>query len=147
VLVSDKIFAQFMQGPEEICELFHGYTYSGHPVASAAGLATLQTYQHDQLFDVALNLESYWENAAHALKDSPHVIDVRNIGMLAAIELQPRADTPAARALEVFQKCFDKGVLVRNIGSTIALSPPLIITQEQIDTLFQTIGEVLQSIA
>ncbi len=125
-------------------ELFHGYTYTGHPVAAAAGLATLEVYKEEGLFDRAAELSGYWENALHSFKDARHVIDVRNIGMIGAIELEPRPRKPTERAYDAFVKCFEKGVLIRVTGDIIALSPPLIIEKAQIDEIFETLRDVLQ---
>ncbi len=127
-------------------EFFHGYTYSAHPLATAAILATLEIYEREQLFERARALSPYLENAAHQLKGRPHVIDIRNIGLVAGIELESRPQAPGARAAEAFQKCFDKGVLIRYTGDTIAISPPLIVTEEQIDQIFDTLAEVLTTI-
>ncbi len=128
-------------------ELFHGYTYSGHPLACAAGLAALDVYAEEGLFARASALEPVFEEAAHSLAGAPHVIDVRNIGMVAGIELAPRPGQPTARAVEAFARCFDQGVLIRTTGDTIAVSPPLIIEAEEIGRLFETIGAVLREIA
>ena len=127
-------------------ELFHGYTYSGHPVATAAAEATLGLYHEEKLFERARELAPYFENAVHALKGSRHVIDIRNYGMMAGIELDPRPGKPGARAFEVFLRCFEKGVLIRVTGDIIALSPPLIIEKAQIDQLADTIAGVLKTI-
>ncbi len=127
-------------------ELFHGYTYSGHPVATAAAEATLGLYHEEKLFERARELAPYFENAVHALKGSRHVIDIRNYGMMAGIELDPRPGKPGARAFEVFLRCFEKGVLIRVTGDIIALSPPLIIEKAQIDQLADTIASVLKTI-
>jgi beta-alanine--pyruvate transaminase len=144
VFVRDEIFESFMRGPDGI-EFFHGYTYSGHPLACAAGLGTLDTYEEEDLFARGAALHPYWENAAHALKGSRHVIDVRNCGLIAGIELEPRSGAPGRRAYEVFLKAFEAGVLIRVTGDIIALSPPLIVEKAQIDRLFQTIRDALQS--
>jgi beta-alanine--pyruvate transaminase len=127
-------------------ELFHGYTYSGHPLACAAGLATLDVYGEENLFDRANSLAPYWEDAVHSLAGKRHVIDIRNLGLVAAIELQPRENAPGRRATEVFQTCFDEGLLVRVTGDVVALSPPLIIEKPQIDFLVGKLGEVLDRI-
>src|SRR5262249_36717955 len=123
---------------------FHGYTYSGHPLAAAAGLAALDTYREESLFERAQSLSPRFEEAAHALKSARHVIDVRNIGMMAAIELEPRPNAPGARAPATLHSCFDEGGLGRVTGDTIALSPPLIISEAQIDEIFGKIGDVLK---
>jgi beta-alanine--pyruvate transaminase len=146
VFVRDSIYEAFMQGPEGI-ELFHGYTYSGHPLACAAGIGTLETYEEEGLLTRAASLEPYWEAAAHALKGARHVVDIRNCGLIAAIELEPRAGAPGRRAYEAFVKAFESGVLIRVTGDIIALSPPLIIEKGQIDHLFQTVREVLEAVA
>ncbi|HEY2027339.1 MAG TPA: aspartate aminotransferase family protein [Gemmatimonadaceae bacterium] len=124
-------------------EFFHGYTYSGHPLACAAALATLDIYERENLFARAASLEQYWEDAAHALRGKRHVIDVRNIGLVAAIELAPRAGAAGARGYETFVKCFERGLLMRVTGDVIALSPPLIVEKEQIDRMFEMISSVL----
>ncbi|HEY1447839.1 MAG TPA: aspartate aminotransferase family protein [Caulobacteraceae bacterium] len=128
-------------------ELFHGYTYSGHPLAAAAGLATLEVYAEEGLFARAAQLAPYWEDAVHSLKDASHVIDIRNLGLVGAVELAPRDGAPGARAGEVFQRGFEKGVLVRYTGETIALTPPLIIDKSQIDEVVGTLAEVIARVA
>ena len=143
VIVSGKVFDAFMSGPADVPELMHGYTYSGHPLACAAGIATLDTYEQDGLFDRAAGTAKTWEAAAHALKDAPHVIDIRNIGLLGAIELAPRAGAPGTRAQAVVKHCFEKGVLVRPNGDALVLSPPLIISDGEIDRIFSTIRDAL----
>jgi beta-alanine--pyruvate transaminase len=145
VFVSKTIYDQFMQGPDGI-ELFHGYTYSGHPVACAAGLATLGIYERDGLLTRAKSLSRYWEDAAHSLKGSPSLIDIRNYGLIAALEFEPIPGKPGARAFEIYLKCFEKGLLVRQTGDIIALSPPLIIERAQIDQIFGTLAQVLKSL-
>ncbi len=127
-------------------ELFHGYTYSGHPLASAAGLATLDLYARDGLFERANELAAYWEEAAHSLKGRRHIIDIRTTGLVAGIELDPRGGAPTARAMELFHACFDNGLLVRATGDIIALSPPLIVERPQIDEMFGKIGDLLDHI-
>ena len=144
VLVRKPIYDAFMQGPDYAIELPHGYTYSGHPLACAAGLATLEVYQEEALFQRAGVLASYWESAVHSLKGLPHVIDLRNLGLLAGVELESRPGRPSERAFEGFLKCFEKGALVRVTGDIIALSPPLIIEKAQIDQLFSIMAEVLK---
>ena len=143
VLVSKAVYDTFMQGPDGI-ELFHGYTYSAHPVACAAGLATLEIYRREGLLTRARTLAAKWEDAAHALKGLPHVIDVRNYGLILGLELAPIAGKPGARAFEVYTKCFERGLLVRQTADILALSPPLIVTAEQIDEMFGTLSEVLR---
>ncbi len=146
VLCSAKIHDVFMTGPEHLIELFHGYTYSGNPIASAAGLATLETYQDEGLFENAANLSSYWEDAMHSLRGLPHVIDIRNMGLIGAVELEPMADEPTKRAFQAFLDAYDQGLLIRTTGDIIALSPPLMINKQQIDELFETLSSVLKGL-
>jgi beta-alanine--pyruvate transaminase len=146
VIVSGKVYEALMSGPENSIELFHGYTYSAHPLACAAALATLDVYQDLGLFERARRIASSWENAAHALKGAPHIIDIRNIGLLAAIDLSPRADAPGARGTECANRCFEDGILIRGSGDTLLLSPPLIIAEEQIEAIFSAIGRALLAI-
>jgi len=143
VLLSKAIYEAFMQGPDGI-ELFHGYTYSAHPAACAAGLATLGLYEREGLLTRAASLGKYWEDAAHALRGLPHVIDVRNYGLILGLELEPIAGKAGTRGYEVFTRCFERGVLVRQTGDVIALSPPLIVEKAQIDQIFGTLSEVLR---
>jgi beta-alanine--pyruvate transaminase len=144
VLVSKAIYEAFMQGPEGI-ELFHGYTFSAHPSACAAGLATLDIYQREGLLTRAKTLAKQWEEAAHALRELPHVIDVRNYGLILGLELESIAGKPGARAFEAYLKCFERGVLIRQTADIIALSPPLIVEPAQIDQIFSTLREVLRA--
>jgi beta-alanine--pyruvate transaminase len=146
VFVRDEIYDAFMNGPEHVIELFHGYTYSGHPVACAAGLATMDIYEQEDLFNRAAEMAPYWEEAVHSLHGLPNVIDIRNLGLVAGIELASREGAAGARAFDAHVKCFEKGVLVRFTGDIIALSPPLIIEKQHIDTLFGTLGDVLRSL-
>jgi beta-alanine--pyruvate transaminase len=143
VLVSKAVYEAFMQGPDGI-ELFHGYTYSAHPTACAAALAALEVYQRDGLLTRAKELSQYWEDAAHALRSLPHVVDIRNYGLILGLELGSIPGKVGARAYEVFLKCFERGVLVRFTGDVIALSPPLIVERSQIDQIFGTLSEVLR---
>jgi beta-alanine--pyruvate transaminase len=142
-----KIYDAFMQGPENTIELFHGYTYSAHPAACAAAIATLDVYTKEGLLTRAASLSPQWENAVHSLRGLPHVIDIRNYGLIGAVELEPRAGKPAARGFEVFLKCFERGVMVRQTGDTIAMSPPLIIEQKQIERMVETLGAVIRETA
>ncbi|MCC5993529.1 MAG: aspartate aminotransferase family protein [Rhodobacteraceae bacterium] len=146
VLTSAAIHDAFMQGPEHMIELFHGYTYSGSPIASAAGLATLETYREDALFERAAELAPYWQEAVHSLRDKRHVIDIRNMGLIGAIELEPIAGAPTQRAFNAFLQAYEKGVLIRTTGDIIAMSPPLIIEKAHIDQLIGTLGQVLDSL-
>ncbi|MFS8855206.1 aminotransferase class III-fold pyridoxal phosphate-dependent enzyme [Synechococcus sp. H55.7] len=127
-------------------EFFHGYTYSGHPVASAAGLATLNLYQEEGLLERAASLAPLWEEALHSLRGLPHVIDVRNLGLVGAIELEGIPGRPTAQAFEAFLRCYERGVLIRTTGDTIALSPPLIIEETHIERLVATLRQVLQEL-
>jgi beta-alanine--pyruvate transaminase len=147
VLASKEIYDTFMVGPAHAIELFHGYTYSAHPLACAAGLATLDVYRDEKLFDRAASLAPALEQAVHSLQGEPHVIDVRNYGLVGAIELKPREGQPGTRAFDVFLKCFESGVLVRTTGDIIALSPALIVQPEEINTIVETIRRVIRSIA
>ncbi|MHC1547211.1 omega-aminotransferase AptA [Phyllobacterium sp. K27] len=147
VFASSDIYQAFMNGPENLIELFHGYTYSGHPVACAAALATLDTYEEEGLLTRASELSDYWENALHALKGLPNVIDIRNLGLIGAIELQPIEGAPTKRAFQAFLDAYEKGVLIRTTGDIIALSPPLTISKGQIDHLFDTLADVLKNLA
>jgi beta-alanine--pyruvate transaminase len=144
VLTTADIHDAFMEGPDHVIELFHGYTYSGAPIASAAGLATLEVYREQGLFARAAELASYWEDALHDMRDCPHVIDIRNLGLIGAIELEPAAGEPTKRAFGAFVKAYENGLLIRTTGDIIALSPPLIIEKGHIDTLFSTLRKVLQ---
>jgi beta-alanine--pyruvate transaminase len=128
-------------------ELFHGYTYSGHPLAAAAGLATLELYRTEGLFERARTLAPAWEDAVHALRGLPHVVDLRNLGLMAALELEPRPGAPGARGLELFLDCFQHGALVRATGDVIAFSPPLVIERGQIDELFGLVADALRRLA
>ncbi|HET6345487.1 MAG TPA: aminotransferase class III-fold pyridoxal phosphate-dependent enzyme, partial [Myxococcota bacterium] len=121
-------------------------TYSGNPVAAAAGLGTLETYKEEGLLTRGASLAKYWEDALHSLKGLPHVIDLRNVGLIAGIELAPRPGQPTARAFEAFLKAYERGVLIRTTGDIIALSPPLIIEKSHIDQLFGTLGQVLKEL-
>jgi beta-alanine--pyruvate transaminase len=147
VAVKREVHDAIVDGGPMGIEFFHGYTYSAHPLASAAVLATLDIYRRENLFARARELAPAFERAAHALNGTRHVIDVRNIGLVAGIELTPRPGAPGARAAEAFQRCFDTGLLVRYTGDILAVSPPLIIEEKQIDEIFHTIGSVLKEIA
>lgn len=135
VLASRRVHDGLMQGPESQIELFHGYTYSGHPVACAAGLATLDIYQSEGLLTRAGEVTEHWQSAIHALRDAPQVIDIRALGLVAGIELEPRNGALGARAYDIFVDCFEKGLLIRTTGDVIALSPPLIVSESEIDEI------------
>jgi len=145
--VRDHVRAAFDKGPEAAIDFFHGYTYSGHPVACAAALATLDIYIKEGLLTRAGELAAYWEQAAHSLRDLPHVIDIRNLGLVAGIELEAIPGKVGTRGYEVFVKCFESGLLVRGAGDTIALSPPLIISKQQIDELFGLFADAIRAVA
>jgi beta-alanine--pyruvate transaminase len=147
VFTSDNIFKTLIEAtPEGGIELAHGYTYSSHPLATAAALATLDVYRDEGLFQRAHDLSPYWEDAIHSLKGTRHVVDLRNIGLVGAIELEPRPGAPLKRAYEVFTRCYADGVLVRQAGDAICLSPPLIIEKSQIDQIVETLRKALQTV-
>jgi beta-alanine--pyruvate transaminase len=147
VFARQGIYDTFMDNaPEGTIELFHGYTYSGHPLAAAAGLATLDIYKEEGLFERAAELAPYWEDAVHSLKGVGPVIDLRNLGIIAGIELEGIPGKPTARAMEAFGKAYDKGLLIRTTGDIIALSPPLILEKSHIDEMFGTLGDVLKTL-
>ncbi|HRD95518.1 MAG TPA: aspartate aminotransferase family protein [Rubrivivax sp.] len=147
VIVRDDIHDAFMSGPEQAIEFAHGYTYSGHPLACAAGLGTLDTYAEEGLLTRAGQLGDYFAQAVHALRGELNVIDVRNIGLVAGIELAPLPGQATQRAFDVFLDCYDKGVLIRTTGDTIALSPPLIIERSQIDQIVETLRAAIRRAA
>ncbi len=145
VFVTSEIHDAFMEGPEHMIEFMHGYTYSGNPIASAAALATLDVYKEEGLLTRAAELSDYWTEALHSLKDCPNVIDIRNTGLIGAIELDPIAGEPTKRAFTAFLKAYEKGLLIRTTGDIIALSPPLIIEKHHIDELFGKLREILNN--
>lgn len=147
VFAKRKIYDGLMHAPANQIELFHGYTYSGHPVACAAGIATLEIYEQEGLLTRAKDLASKWENALHSLRGLPHVVDIRNLGLVGAIEVAPRDGAPGTRAYDVFVDCFRSGLLVRVTGDIIALSPPLIIEEDQIDIIVSRLGDALSRVA
>ena len=147
VFAHRKVHDAIVQGPPAAIEFFHGYTYSGHPVACAAALASLEVYRRDGLFTRVKSLASLWEDGIHALRAKPNVIDIRNIGLMGAVELAPRPDAPGARGYEVLVKALKAGLLIRATGDIIALSPPLIISEEEIGKLFDILGGVLDDLA
>ncbi len=141
------IYETFMQGPEKTIELFHGYTYSAHPLACAAALATLDVYRDEGLLTRAAELAPQWEQAMHGLRDCPNVVDIRNIGLIGAIELAPRAGAPGTRAFDAFTRAFhEQDLLTRITGDIIALSPPLIIEPAQIDDIAASLRQVLTTL-
>jgi beta-alanine--pyruvate transaminase len=146
VFARRSVFDALMTGPEAQIEFFHGYTYSGHPLACAAGLATLEIYAEEGLLTRASQIAPKWQEALHALRGAPHVIDIRTIGLVAGIELAPRPEAPGSRGYDVFVDCFEQGLLVRVTGDTIALSPPLIVTPAQIDEMASQITASLSRV-
>lgn len=147
VFAQQKIHDAFMTGPEHLIEFFHGYTYSAHPLACAAGLATLDTYADDDLLTRAARMQDEFAKALHSLRDEPNVIDVRSIGLVGGVELKPLPGEPAKRAFNVFLDCWDKGLLIRTTGDTIALSPPLIIESSHIERIIDTLRGALRRAA
>ena len=145
VLAKNEVYATFMTGPEGAIEFFHGYTYSGHPLAAAAACAALDVYLGEGLIDRARELEGKFEDALHSLKGEPNVIDIRNLGLIGAVELEPIEGQPTARAMQVFRDCFDDGVILRTTGDTLAFSPPLIIEESQIDSVVESVRSALRS--
>lgn len=147
VFSSRKVHDALMHGPDNAIELFHGYTYSGHPAACAAGIATLDIYEDEGLLTRTADIQSAWHDAIHSLKDLPNVIDIRTMGLIAGIELDSRAGAPGTRAYDVFVDCFEKGLLIRVTGDIIALSPPLIIEMDQIGEIVDVLGNALKAAA
>jgi len=148
VVVRKHVYQAMMNAaPENTIELFHGYTYSGHPLAAAAALASLDVFREEKLFERGAELAPYFQDAVHSLAELPHVIDVRNLGLVAGIELESIPGKPTARAFQVFLRCLEKGVLIRTTGDIIALSPPLVISKAQIDELVGTLADVLRETA
>jgi len=145
-LVRREIHDTFMSGPPGAIELFHGYTYSAHPVACAAGLATQQLYRNG-LFEQARQMAPYWCDAVHALKGRRHVVDLRAHGLVAGIELESRKDAPGARGYEALVRAFEAGLLIRTTGDTIAMSPPLIIERAQVDRIFEVLAGIIDDLA
>jgi beta-alanine--pyruvate transaminase len=143
VIVARDIYQAFMSGPPGAIELFHGYTYSAHPLACAAGIATLQLYEDEDLFARGRRIAPKFEEALHSLKGVKHVVDVRNFGLVGAVELAPRPGAPNARGFETHMRCYEKGVLVRQTGDVIAIAPALIVEDKHIDQIVSTMREVL----
>ena len=146
VIASDAVHRAFMEAKGGGIEFFHGYTYSGHPLACAAGIATLETYEQEKLFENSRQLSGYFEQGVHALQGLPSVIDCRNLGLIGAVELAPRPGAPGERGYEAFEKCWDRGVYVRPIGDALAFCPPLIAEKKHLDQMFETVAEVLKSL-
>ncbi|MBW8269374.1 aspartate aminotransferase family protein [Caldovatus aquaticus] len=147
VAVKGEIYDAVVNGAPGGIELFHGYTYSGHPLAAAAAIATLALHRREDLPGRARAMEPYWQEAVHSLKGLPNVVDIRDFGLIGGIELAPRPGQPGARGQEVFRRCFDAGVLVRVTGDIVALSPPLIVERPQVDRLIGTLGEAIRAAA
>ena len=148
VIVRDRLYDAFMRGPEHVIELFHGYTYSAHPLACAAGLATLDLYRDEKLFERAKALEGKWAAAAMTLRDLPGVLDIRTVGLTAGIDLASRPAAPGLRAYQAMERAFaEEEVLIRITGETIALSPPLIVSEAQIGEIFDKVGRVIKAVA
>jgi len=147
VFAKSMIHDVFMNGPEHVIEFPHGYTYSGHPLACAASLGTLDTYAEEGLLTRARQMEPVLEQALHTLRESPHVIDIRNIGLVGAIELAPRAGESGKRGFEAMLAAWERGLLIRTTGDTIALSPPLIVEKAHIDQIVGTLADVFETIA
>ena len=147
VFVKHDIHETIINATEQGIEFFHGYTYSGHPLACAAALATLGVYHDEGLFERAASLATYFEDAVHSLRDAPNVVDIRNLGVVAGIELSSRQGRPGTRAFEVFTRCFnDENILIRTTGDIIALSPPLIVEERQVDEIVDALGKVLRQV-
>jgi beta-alanine--pyruvate transaminase len=147
VFARKHIYDAFMESSaENAIELFHGYTYSAHPVACAAGLAVLDIYKEEGLFENCRNLSKYWEDAVHSLKGIKNVIDLRNTGLIAGIELAPIPGKPTTRAFNAFLKAYEKGLLIRTTGDIIALSPPLIVEKSHIDQMFSMLADILKNL-
>jgi beta-alanine--pyruvate transaminase len=148
VVVRKGIYEAFMHGPEHVIELFHGYTYSAHPLACAAGLATLDVYRDEKLFERALMLEPKWADAAMSLKGLPGVLDIRTVGITAAIDLASRPDAFGKRAYEALERGFhEEGLMIRTAGETLAVTPPLIVSESEIGEIFDKLGRLIKATA
>jgi beta-alanine--pyruvate transaminase len=148
VIVKKEIYDAFMAGPDGAVELYHGYTYSAHPVACAAAIATLDIYERDGIFQrVKKEIAPYWADAVHSLKGLPHVIDIRTYGLMACVEYEPIPGSPGKRGYDTFLRCFESGVLVRGAADGTALSPPLIVEKNQIDQIVDTLGKAIKATA
>ena len=147
VLVKEHVYQAIASGPDSAIELFHGYTYSGHPVAAAAGLATLQVYEEEATFAHTRKLESTFESALHSLKGEPHVVDIRNFGLMGGVELAPRKDAVGARGFEVFLRAFEDGVVLRNGGDIIQFAPMFNATPDELERIIETVRRALRAIA
>lgn len=149
VMARKHIYDAIVNGstaPEKTIELFHGYTYSAHPMACAAALAVLDVYEEEQLFQNAAALAPHWEQALHSLKDKPNVIDIRNIGLMGAVEMSSRPGAVGERAYDAMVEAYERGLMLRITGDTVAMSPPLIVTAAQIDEIVEILGKVLDEL-
>lgn len=146
VAADNNIYDTFMSESPAGIELFHGYTYSAHPLACAAAIATLEVYQEEGLFQRAADMSPYLEDAVHSLRDLPNVIDIRNIGLVGAVELSPRKGAPGARGMEACIKAYEAGLMVRVSGDVIAMSPPLIVEKTHVDEMIGILGDVIKSL-
>jgi beta-alanine--pyruvate transaminase len=148
VIARKHIHDAFMNGPEHIIELFHGYTYSAHPLACAAGLATLDVYRDENLFERARKFEPLWASAAMQLKGLPNVLDIRPVGLTVGVDLAPHADGPGKRGIAALESAFhDYDLTMRSVGDTLAMSPPLIVSEAQVGELFEKLGKVIKAVA
>ena len=148
VIAHKKIYDAFMQGPEQAVELFHGYTYSAHPLACAAGLATLELYEQEDIYGRARRLERIWADAVHSLRGLPNVLDIRNCGLTAGIDLAPLTDAPGRRGYAAMESAFhDFDILIRLAGDTIVLTPPLILSEAQVDEIVEKTAKVIRAVA
>ena len=148
ILVKQTIYDAIVTAKQERgIEFFHGYTYSGHPLACAAAIASLNVYQDQQLFARARGLENQWQEKLHQLKGLPHIQDIRNFGLVGAVELTPRQNQAGSRAFDVFNECYKRGLLVRITGDTLAFSPPLIIEPSHMDDIFNIVSDVLKNLS
>ena len=146
IVASTKVYDAVINNSKTPIEFFHGYTYSGHPIACAAGVATIKAYKEEKSFEKVAEISPYWEEALHSLNGTKHIIDIRNIGLVGAIQLEVSKDGVGAYGDKVFQECYKKGVLVRATADTIALSPAYIITKEEIQIIVSTLKEVIENL-
>ena len=146
VIANNKVYNTIIKNSKTPIEFFHGYTYSGHPLACAAGIATIKAYKEEKLFQRVASLEEYFQEQIHSLKNCNHVIDIRNIGLVGAIQLRSRENKIGQRGAEIYEECYEKGVLIRPIADTIAVSPAFIISKEQISQIISTLKEVINKI-
>ncbi|MGB8755654.1 MAG: aminotransferase class III-fold pyridoxal phosphate-dependent enzyme, partial [Pseudolabrys sp.] len=148
VVVRKGIYDAFMKGPEHVIELFHGYTYSAHPLACAAGLATLDIYREEGLFERARKLEAPWAKAAMGLKGLPNVLDIRPVGLTVGIDLASKPDGVGRRGMDALDLgFFEHDVMFRAVGDTLALSPPLIVSESQIGEIFDKLARIIKAVA